>query len=75
MPRYRGPKRYLKARNLKYLYLMPIGPVLEGTPGTFILGPMTLLWAFKWDPYLPYPRGPDTEGRGPLAKYYHRQLK
>ena len=32
---------------------------------------------FKWDPYLPYPRGPDTEGRegkgregkgrGPLA--------
>ena len=43
------------------------------------------IWAFKWDPYLPYPtlpypRGPDTEGRegkgregkgrGPLASTF-----
>ena len=32
---------------------------------TFILWPITLYLGiqFKWDPYLPYPRGPDTEGR------------
>jgi len=36
------------------------------------LFPCICIWAFKWDPYLPYPRGPDTEGRegkGPTCEY------
>jgi len=44
------------------------------------LGPMTLLWAFNSSGTPPLPRGPDTEGRGPLAstlmpRYRYRGIK
>jgi len=39
MPRYRGPKeRYLKARNLKYLDLMPIYRVIGHQVGPLPYG-------------------------------------
>jgi len=45
---------------------------------TLMNGPCICIWAFKWDPYLPYPRGPDTEGRegkGPTCEYLQVPFK